>query len=275
MEEVEVREKVNIGSIEFNFDEIKTAIEEQMSAYTSLEVTEDGIKDAKAYLAALRKMKKSADAKRIAIKNAFMQPYVDFEDKYKDVVIVIDDAIKHIDDQLKDFEDKRIQDHEKHIADLYDEMIGEYRSYLPLERIKKNSWNNKSTTDKTIVFDISEEIARVRSHIDAIKALHSEIEEECLEAYRAAGNDLTAAITKNSDYLFAKSLAEQKLNEKHEDVGAVVDEEPANPEPAELHPYGEKKLIFEEVFTFRITGTDMIQRVKEYLSFNDIPYQEV
>lgn len=279
MDEFEIQITRDVGSIKCNFKDIKEALKQQMMAYTSLEITEEKQKEAKADLAVLRKIRKAMEDKRKALKNEFMQPYMDFEKEYKDMLAVIDEPINLIDEKLKGFEEKRVHDREAHIEEIYKEMIGEYASYLPLERIKKESWSNKSTTDKSIVFDISEEVTRVRSHIDAIKALHSEIEEECLEAYRLAGNDLTAAITKNSDYLFAKSLAEQKLKEKHEEDGAFAEESKEEPvvipDISEELPFTSVKPPKDDIFTFRITGKDVINRVKEYLDFNEIPYQEV
>ena len=253
MEELKVSQSV--GKISCNFEELKEALELQMTAYTSLEVTEDRLKEAKDDLATLRKMRKAAEDKRKAIKTEFMQPYTEFEEKYKDFISVIDKPITMIDGKLKEFEAKRIEERNQHIKELYAEKIGDYAEFLPLNTIQKPQWSNKTYSDKDIIYEISEAITKVRSDIDVIKALHSEIEDKCITEYRLAGNNLAAAIKANNDFMEAKAVL-LKPEVKPE---AVIDDLPFDV----------------ETFTFMITGTENIKRVKEYLSFNDISYQEV
>lgn len=271
MESTELKVSQSIGKIECNFDELKAALEVQMSAYTSLEVTEDRLKEAKDDLATLRKIRKAAEDKRKAIKNEFMQPYNDFEVKYKDFISVIDKPITEIDFKVKEFEIKRIEERQEHIKELYTEKIGEYAEFLPLENIRKDNWNNKTCSDKDIIYDISEAITKVRGDLEAIKALNSEIEDKCILEYKNSGNNLAAAIKANSDFEQAKAFIEKKQ----------ADETPVEMTPTEVTPAEVTPEINEEPFdtsptiTFRITGEENIKRIKEYLLFNEIPYQEV
>lgn len=285
------------GVIECNFEEIKADLETMMSAYTSLEITEDGIKDAKADLATLRKIYKAVDDKRKDVKKDFMKPYTDFEDNVKDLLQVINEPIGMIDNKLKEFETKRIAEKQEYLKELYEECIGEFGEYLPFEKVKKPQWDNSSITEKAIRYDLSEAVTKVRSDLDAIKGLHSEIEEECLKAYKASGNNLLAAISKNTDYVNAKALAQKKLEEEKRIEEQRIEEEKriqaekeaamakvTVPEVVEVVEEVELEAtpeidadtpFLQETFTFRITGAEDVKLVKEYLAFAGIEYEEV
>ena len=270
MNEFEVKQTE--GSIVCNFKEMKEELSTMMTAYTSLEITEDKIPETKKDLATLRKIRKAVDDKKKDVKKSFMQPYTDFENNVKELLAVIDEPITMIDGKLKEFDVKRIAEKQSHLHDLYNECVGEFSDYLTFEAVKKPQWDNSTYSDKDIKFDVSEAVTKVRSEIDAIKALHSEIEEECLRAYKNSGNSLTAAIQKNSDYLSAKEMARKKLEEEKRIEEEKKSEEPfMNPPVAPAEP-----VVWEEpTFTFRVTGDDAIKRVKEMLDFAEIKYVEV
>ena len=281
------------GKIECNFAEIKADLETMMSAYTSLEITEEGIKDAKVDLATLRKIYKAVDDKRKEVKKDFMQPYTEFEENVKDLLQVINIPINMIDGKLKEFDAKRVAEKQEHLKGLYEECIVEFGEYLPFERVKKPQWDNASITDKAIRFDLSEAVTKVRADLDVIKGLHSEIEEECLKAYKASGNNLLAAVSKNTDYVNAKALAEKKLEEERRiqaekealEKNESVQEEAVTEEVAEEAVEEVKKEaapeidsdtpFLQETYTFCVTGAENIMLVKEYLDFAGIDYKEV
>lgn len=315
MNELEVKVTQLPGQIDFNFEELKEALELQMTAYTGLEITEDGQKEAKADLATLRKIRKAVDDKRKSIKNEFMQPYTEFEGKAKELLNIIDEPIVMIDTKLKEFEAKRKAEKEVHLLELYSNNIGEYSKYLPYDAVAKPQWLNSTYTDKDVLFDISEKVTKVKSDLDVIKALNSEIEEECLSVYYTSGNNLAAAITKNNDYVNAKKLAEQKLKEEEErkareEAERIAREEQLKAEqaakqaeeqlraeqaeekkewvepviediPVENIPFTEPETdIFdsipvEEEVTIKIKGKSNIDQVIDYLKFAEIEYEVI
>ena len=115
MNDLEVKVQQQPGKIICNFKEIKEALEIQMTAYTSLEITEEGQKEAKADLATLRKIRKAVDDQRKAVKNEFMTPYNEFEKEVKDILAVIDTPITMIDTKLKEFDERRIEEKQQHL----------------------------------------------------------------------------------------------------------------------------------------------------------------
>lgn len=277
MNDLEVKVIQNPGSIDFNFQEIKEALAIQMTAYTSLEITEDKQKEAKTDLATLRKIRKAVDDQRKSVKKDFMKPYTDFEENVKDLLSVIDEPINMIDGKLKEFEAKRVAEKQKHLNDLYEEHIGEYREYLPYSVVANDKWTNATYSDKDIIYDISEAVTKVKSDLNAIKALHSEIEDECIQAYKNAWNNLAAAITKNSDYMAAKAKAEQRVREEAERKAELEKQKEVVIQPSEpvKDPTEENPTADEPTFTFRVTGLEHITLVKKYLDFAEIKYEEV
>lgn len=284
MNDLEVKVQQQPGKIICNFKEIKEALEIQMTAYTSLEITEEGQKEAKADLATLRKIRKAVDDQRKAVKNEFMTPYNEFEKEVKDILAVIDTPITMIDTKLKEFDERRIEEKQQHLHELYEEAVGEYADYLPYHMLASPKWNNATCKDSDIRFTISEAVLKVKTDISTIKMLGSEIEDKLLEAYKESGNNLQAAIQKHNDYNEAKKLAEIK-------VKAEAEFEPHFEQDLTIAPPIDPVITFTDVkdaspvlydrtthsadtAIFIITGETNIQTVRDFLNLSNIEYEE-
>lgn len=261
-------------SIQTNFETIKAQLQETLNDYKGIVVDEKTIKQSKADLADLRKMAKEIDEVRKNIKAEWERPYEEFKAKCDELTGLINVPIAEIKGQLDEFEVKRISEKREHLNSLYSENIEEYAEYIPFESALSDKWKNVSYTDKDFLFDLSEKKVHIKTDLTAISALHSEIESEVIAAYKNSGNSLAVAIQKNSDYLSAKAMAEKKLAEEKkaeevkEEVKADVVEQP------EEKPF--MNLPEEEPsFTFRVTGNEAIEMVKQFLDFNEIKYIEV
>lgn len=259
MQDLEVVVQQTAGKIDCNLDEIKEAVAIQMSAYTSLEVSEDNIAERKKDLATLRKIYKAVDDKKKSIKKEFLAPYEQFESQVKDVLAVINEPITLIDGKLKEFDAIRAKEKKQHVQELYNESIGEFAEYLPLEKIFNEKWLNKSTTDKDILFDLSEQKTKVKSAIDVIKSLNSEIEDELLTVYRNNDNDLATAIKRNTDYLADKARIE------------AASKEEKKPSAEAMGTLNDVAKAFNTV-KFVISASDR-EEVETILGFNGIKYQ--
>ena len=274
MEELQIKVSNTLGTISTNFEEIEANLKEILANYKGIIVTEDTVKESKKDIAELRKIRTSIDDKKKEMKKVWNKPYTEFENKCKELMALVDEPINEINSQVSEFETKRKEEKLNHLHELFNEQIGEYDDYLTFEGVFNDKWLNVSTTDKDVKFDISEAITKVRSELDAIKALNSEIENECIKAYKNAGNSLTAAIQKNSDYITAKSLAKAKLEEEKRAEEVKIEEPKAEPIEQPEVPF--MNLPEENPsFIFKVTGNDNIQKVKEYLDFAEIPYIEV
>lgn len=204
MENFDIVVSPKIGEIDFNLDSLKESLTEGVAPYKNLVVTEDNLKESKADLATLRKVRTELDDKKKAVKKAFMEPYTQFENKVKECFAIIDEPIQSIDGAVKGFEAERKAARKEECRKIYESEVGEWAEFIPFDRIFNEKWLNATAKDKDIVDAVQAEIIRVQNDINAIHALGSEIEDECVKAYKQAGT-ITAAIQRNSDYLKAKS----------------------------------------------------------------------
>lgn len=284
MEELNVVVEQTPGVIKCNLSEIKEALKLQMTAYTSLEITEDKIKIAKSDLATLRKIRTAVDDRRKEIKKAFSEPYDVFEQEVKEVLAVIDEPIGMIDKKLKEFDAARAAEKLNHVKELYSENIGELEEYLPFDKIFNKKWLNATVNDKEIVYDISEHKTKVMSDLDILHGLGSEIEEEIIKVYKNTGNDLAMAIKRNSSYMEdkarVKAMEEEKAKAKAAEEARV--ETPAAVEipKEELKPAAETMGALNEVVELTKTVKFIVSKsdaedVENLLNLSGISFRKV
>ena len=187
------------GTIEMNFSEIKDALEEKMSLYKDAKFSEEYKVQAKKEVAALRKIRKAIDDKRKEVKEQCMIPYKEFEEKAKELILLIDEPICLIDKQIKEMEERRIAERKAKIEEIYAEFVGDMAEYLSLERIYNKKWENASTTLTSVKKEIEETINSARTSVFAIKTMVSDAVPEALRRYK---NDLSlsAALTYINQY---------------------------------------------------------------------------
>lgn len=278
MNEIEVKVTQQAGVIDCNIEEIKTALERQMSAYMELEITEGNIKESKADLATLRKIKKAVDDRRKEVKRTFNKPYEEFEAKVKDVLAVIDKPIEMIDTKLKGFEEKRIAEKVEHVKEIYTANIGEYAEFLPFAAVYKNTWKNATCSDNEVISDIQEAVLKVKNDLTAIKGLGSEIESDLIDLYKNTG-DLAATIQKNTTYGEIKKQLEEKKRAEEEAEAQKVAQEQAAQEVIEEKPAEETQAepleipVDEGKVTFTVSTWNAAS-VRQFLEFNEIEYTE-
>lgn len=278
--------------IHCNFGEIKYALATQMEAYKDLPVTEDNEQERKKDLATLRKIRKAIDDKRKDIKKEAETPIKAFEAEVKDVLTVIDKPIAEIDGQLKDLDQARIQARQQHLQDVYRENIGEWEEYLPFNVVKRPQWDNRTCTDRDIIYDISEMKVKVENDVAAIKATGSEIEDRMLAVYKQSG-DLAAAIRRHTEYMEAKKAAEEhakreaeariiaqaeaeaqrKAQEQIAQAEAQIRDELQAAAPTACQPAQPVDVL--DTMTFRVHGEEDIAAVREYLDVAKIQYEVI
>lgn len=204
------------GEITTNLDTIEAEIKEKMAEYKDYVVSEDSIKSDKKVLAELRKTKTELDNARKEVKNAWMMPYEAFEKRCKEVIALVDEPIDLINSQLKLFEEERIEKKKLYIESLYKDNIQGLERFLPFEKVinANSKWLNASTKDQDVLFDLNGMVLKVKNDLNAIKALHSEIEDEIINIYEKSSNDLSSAIQRNSQYLADKEKVKEQIQAK-------------------------------------------------------------
>lgn len=258
------------GVISTNLDTIEAEIKATMSEYEGYTVTEDSIKADKKVLADLRKKRTELDDARKAVKKTWMKPYEEFEARCKKVIALVDEPIDLINTQLKMFDEERIAKKQAHIKELYDSNIEDLGRFLPYEKVIEANpkWNNVSVTDQDIMYELSEMKLKIKNDLVAIKALGSEIEDECIDTYQRYNNDLTKAIQRNSQYLSDKEKIAQKQAEtkvEPKEVEAETKEIPIQP----LDGFVE----VERMHHFIVSEIDA-EQVRDMLTFANITFRE-
>ncbi len=269
--------------IEFNAEELKTQLAEKLSYYESLVVTESTIKDAKADRAALNKLKKNMETRRMEVKSACNTPYDNFKRQYDEVLAMIQKPIDSIDQQLKAFEEKRKDEKLQIITDFWNQNVGECKDYISFKQIFNPKWLNATFSMGDVHNAIMAVFIKVEDDVKAIRELNSDFETEALEEY-AKTNNMAAALNKIS------RLEERRSNEqKRQDAALTAPEpkaltspvdtmpigapSPVSPEPATVSTAFEPQLI---TFDLRVTATPLqIRGLKAYLENNNIKYGRV
>jgi hypothetical protein len=173
------------NEINDNFDEVKSNLQAQLSAYKGIAFTEDTKKDAKDTIANLRKDKKALQDRVKAVKVEYMKPFEEFNTKAMELIGLYDEPINYINEQVTAFEEKRKEEKREQIQDIYHEIIpeAEWQAVLPLSKIANPKWENATTTAKSIKEEIMKYKQDAKTAYTAIKAMNSDKESEALEMY--------------------------------------------------------------------------------------------
>ena len=272
------------GKITTNLETLKSELSEIAGRYKGVLVTEDTVPLAKKDLASLRKLRTEIEDERKAVKKKWNEPYTAFENEVKAALSIIDEPIGAIDKQIKDFETADREAKKEKIREIYNGNVSdEYKPYLPFESVFNEKWLNKSVKAQEIIADLSTKITQVKIDIDAIKALNSEVEDKCLEAYKTGG--MAAAIQRNTDYLNAKTAAEAKAREEAERKAKEEQEKAAQQET----PKAEENLVLDEVkdmpfddlpfpeetLTIKVIGEESVRKVKAWTISEHINFEVI
>ncbi len=275
MGELQIEVKQQSGTISTNFDQVEAELKTILNNYRGIIVTEDTVAASKKDVATLRKIRTSIDDEKKKVKKLWNVPYQEFEDRCKQLMALVDEPIDEINKQVNEFEIKSLNEKKDKLQNIYDENIGDYAPFLAFESTLNEKWQNKSFKPDDYLYDLSEKILHIKTDLDAIKSLNSEIEDEVIATYRTSGNSLSAAIQRNTQYLSDKAKVEAQVKEQ-----AVVDTENKtitddkieeapvveDSEPADVVEKDGNSLVH-----FVVSAEDS-KLVKEFLDFNGILY---
>lgn len=207
-----------LQKIDWNFEELKSEITNKANDYMSLVYTPDQMKEAKKDRAALRKFIAALEDKRKEIKKQVMIPYTDFEEKEKELVSIVNQAVANIDDQIKGYEEATRQEKLEKVKEIYAKTIGGLADVVTFDKIFKESWLNVSTTFKSITKEITEIRDKVDNDLFVINADTSSFAYEMKEEY-LKNFDLTAAINKKQkleETAKQKAIYEEQLKQEEQ-----------------------------------------------------------
>lgn len=218
MNELQIDVTLNKASVITNIDELKEKLAAKMAEYEGAIFTEESKSIAKAELASLRKLKDAVETRRKEIKVQCMAPYSEFEKEVRELTAIIDKPIALIDKQIKEMEEARIRRRRADAKVLYEEVVGEFCEYLPLQEIYDRKWDLAGTTLKKIREELEQLVAKVLQELTILSNSTSDVKEEALELYKK-DRDLAKALTYINTYEAnkAKALRAEEERRKREE----------------------------------------------------------
>ena len=274
----------------FNYDELKEGLQNYLSRFEGLVVTEDMIKSAEADRAAINKTRDAIKRARIDIKK---RAFDAFEQKAKELETMCDKASEGIAVQLRQFEQKRQEEKQKAVREIVAEVINRTcADDVPMAqsdywRIFSNSswnrskgaWKNSGTSLDSIQKELEYEVARVQK--DAA-TLQSFVESEPIDIRTVAHDRFYAAfnLAETLDYLKGykeeqKRIAAAKAVEDARKAELAKQEAERTPEPTptptdapqthENAPTDAQAGAGMETYRLEVTGTrEALTRLKAY-----------
>lgn len=165
---LEVRIEQKLGILNWNFEELNRQLDVQLEKYRGLTFTDDQMPEAKKTRAALNKVAKEINDRKIAVKKEFCQPYTEFEEQAKQLIRKINDVSGEIDAQVKDYEEQRRADKRKRIEAWWAE---NGKHTVELEKIWKDSWLNTTCSDEKWKQELEAEKVRISNDIYSLSLM--------------------------------------------------------------------------------------------------------
>ena len=213
--EMKVNEVILPEQITWNYDELKSELAEKVQKYETMVYTEDQVKDAKADVASLRKLKKALNDERIRREKEYMKPFNVFEDQVNEIIGIIDKPVQLIDTQLKDYEEERKAKKKADIEAYWEQT--EHPSWVTMTKIFEEVWLNASYSESKIKKEIDTKIDIINTDADTISRL-PEFNFEAMEVYKES-LDLNKAIQEGqrlSEIQKRKAEAEERARAEEE-----------------------------------------------------------
>lgn len=277
-----------IQEIQWNNEELKTAIAAKMEDYKGLVFTEETIKEGKKDRADLNKLRTAIDNERKRVKKLCMDPYNKFEQQVKEVLGLIDEPIRLIDAQIKEVDLAKKEEKSVEIQKLF-ETIG-FQSFVTLDMIWDEKWLNVTVS----LAKIEEQMKSIMYQIgDAVLTIHKlpEFSFEAMEIYKktlnlsqaiAEGQRLADIQKRKEEARIAQEKAEEERRKAEEKK--VAQEEPEQVLPPVTKEENSEVLIKEESektepvlqLDFRVWGTrEQLLALRNYMNENHLRFGKV
>lgn len=260
--------------ITFNFEAQKAWLEERLSYYNGLIVTEDTIKDAKADRAKLNKLKDAIETRRKEIKKEWLVPYTAFETKVKELTSLIDQPVGAIDSQLKSYEERRKQEKQEKVEKAYEQIVPEpLREIIPLEKVANPKWLNATTQMKSVEEDLAALVKRTNADMLALDTIEPEYAAAVRETYIRT-LDIELALSKKQ----ALQEAAEAFRQREEAKAKAEAEKPAEPILEPVAPQEAPPEQTESIYALRLelyVTKDQAKKLKTFLTENGINHIKI
>lgn len=264
-----------------NYEPLKAAAQEMAAVYGSQLVSVDAIKDAKTDMAMLRKLAKSASDMRIKIEREHAAKIATVTKQLKEVSGIFTDAAAKIDSQVKAYDEERKAARLEEIKQIYAEEVGDMADILPLGKLMRQDWLNKSTTTKTVRDDLQAIIINAQTGIEQIKGLCSIHENAILSAFleRLSLADALAAKKRLEDMDAAMERRKEEARKAAQEAEEAAQTAPVEEPIAEVYvkdeplPFDdEPEPVMDFTFTVKNATQAHLEALTAFLEENGFDY---
>ena len=246
--------------ITFDYDELKAELTARVEKYKGLVYTDDTIKDAKSDRALLNKVSKAINDEKKRVKEKLLAPYLDFENKCKELMAIVDEVSKGIDDQVKAFEQQAKDEKLQEVLQYWIENSAEYAEVVEIDKLVKPEWLNKSYSMTKVKQEIDHIISKMKMDLQTIKTSLKE-DEKVKQA--------TAVYFDNIGNPTNLSLALQQVNHI-EEVAQKLEEKKEEVLQVPVTSTEQEKVVQVD---FRVWGTkSQLLELRNYLVKNNIKF---
>ena len=235
MNELQVTVQQTPGVIQWNFEELKRQLATQMDEYKAIVYTDENIADAKKDVAALRKLDKAVDARRIEIKNRCLEPYQVIEDQAKELKDLIGEPIKLIAEKVNDYEARRKAAKKQKIMDCmqatFKDLPGDIRKRLEM-KIYDTRWENAGIAEKVYKEAIQAALIETQDALTLLMDIDEDFRDQVMEVYKTDLN-LTNAMMKANELQKQKELLVERERQRQEQERIRKEQEKRAAEEAE------------------------------------------
>ena len=258
-------------------EKLASLIDSNISKYQNLAVTADNVKDAKKIKANLNKLKKALDGKRLEIKKANAQPYLNIEKQIKGIESSINEVVEPISHAVKELDDQEKEARHEWVNSLIKEMAST-RDIEPSEVEFNPLWLRKSMSKHAIEKDLDDVMRQI---ITAHKAIETNVDlvKQLCEA-KNIEPDAFVVQAKNgqpADELMESIQQAEKARELRLDAKKAHDRVIASKQVKVADKVIDKVTgeVVSNIYNLEISTTDQkMESLRNYLDNNNISYKE-
>lgn len=277
MKEYQLPEK-----IKFNYGELKQELTEKVKLYETMVYTDEQIKEAKADLANLNKLKKALNDERILREKEYMEPFNAFKAQINEIIGIIDKPVAVIDAQIKEYEEKQKKEKMEKIKELWSEMeVPDGLAFEKVfeERMLNNSFNLKHI--KTCFTDAIDKFNRDITTLDALPEFGFEAKQVYLQTLDinkalAEGQRMSQIQKQKAEHEAeqARLKAEEEAKKAVAEVAPTESQSQATPEDF-MNPPEETTPVKEWVAFQALMSTEDALALRDFFNSRNIEFKAV
>nr|DAQ62800.1 MAG TPA: Protein of unknown function (DUF1351) [Caudoviricetes sp.] len=264
--------------INFNFDDVKRALQKYSEKYKDLVVTEENEKEMVNVKNELGRLEKEIDKYRLDNKKVMEKPIKEFEVKCKDLIEILKNVSDPIREQLNLFEENRKKQKEEEVKTLIENVISKYRleDKYAAQLTINSKYLNKGQKENDTLKDLEQRAELLKNSQDQEKQLQK-IKEERIDFIQKTIENKNKDLNLNlkiSNFMF---LVDKELTEIMEEIEVIFTREVEKSKKSE-----EIKTVVEEqkipvklenninttasyIFTIKDLTTSDVDRIKAFL----------